>query len=127
MNTNVDYLKITGRNLEITDAIRDYIETRVEAIVLNHPTVLNAHVILEVQKHLRSCEIILHAKSHVHYMARHKADDLYASVDLCVDKLDGQLRKLKTRILKIRRNFLPYQTNSFTRSAQACTGMRFAF
>ncbi|MDD2710269.1 MAG: ribosome-associated translation inhibitor RaiA [Verrucomicrobiae bacterium] len=89
---------VTGRHFVVTDPIRDYALKKLEHIGLSFPRVIDAHVILEVQKHRHICEVVLACANHIHIEASEESEDMYASIDLCVDKLARQMRKYKTKI-----------------------------
>ena len=63
-NVNVP-IRITGRHLNITDAIREYAQSKVEHIHLDYPRIIEVHVILDVAKHRHFAEIVLHCANHI--------------------------------------------------------------
>jgi putative sigma-54 modulation protein len=101
-NVNVP-IKVTGRHLEITDAIRDYVYSKVEHIHLDYPRIIEAHVILDVSKHRHWAEIVLHCANHITIEADHECDDMYAALDGVINKITRQMRKYKTRMLRSHR------------------------
>ena len=99
MNRNENLaIRVTGRHVSVTDAIRDYAQRKIEAIGLDFPRVIEAHVILDVEKYRHRCEIVLTCANHIVIEAHEETDSMYASIALCVDKLARQMRKYKTRI-----------------------------
>jgi putative sigma-54 modulation protein len=98
-NVNVP-LKVTGRHVSITEAIKSYATTRVEHLHLDYPRIIEAHVILDVEKHRHFAEVILHCNNHITIEASHETDDMYASIDGVVAKIAQQMRKYKTKILR---------------------------
>lgn len=101
-NVNVP-IKVTGRHVSVTDAIKDYAATRIEHLHLDYPRIIEAHVILDVEKHRHFAEIIMHCTNHITIEASHTTDDMYASIDGVVAKIAQQMRKYKTKILKTHR------------------------
>jgi putative sigma-54 modulation protein len=91
-------ITMTGRHLEITPAIRDHAEKKLEQIGIDFPRILNAHYILEVNKFRHIAELILHCGNHITIEARDVEEDIYASIDKVVDKVARQMRKYKTKI-----------------------------
>ena len=61
---------------------------------------MEAHVILDVEKHRHFAEVILHCNNHITIEASHECDDLYASIDGVVGKIAQQMRKYKSKILR---------------------------
>jgi putative sigma-54 modulation protein len=98
-NVNVP-LKVTGRHVSITEAIKSYAGSKVEHLHLDYPRIIEAHVILDVEKHRHFAEIILHCNNHITIEASDETDDMYASIDGVVAKIAQQMRKYKTKILR---------------------------
>lgn len=91
---------IHGKNIEVTDAIRGYIESkigRIEKYFKN--TDLEAVVNLRVRGKEQIVEVTIPASEMV-LRAEEKHSDLYAAVDLVSDKLERQIRKNKTKARK---------------------------
>jgi len=98
-NVNVP-VKVTGRHVSITEAIKDYAVGKVEHIHLDYPRIMEAHVILDIEKHRHFAEIILHCSNHITIEASHECDDMYAAIDGVTAKVAQQMRKYKTKILR---------------------------
>ncbi len=98
-NINVP-VKVTGRHVSITEAIKDYANKKVDNLHLDYPRIIEAHVILDVEKHRHFAEVILHCNNHITIEASHECDDMYASIDGVIDKIAQQMRKYKTKILR---------------------------
>ena len=98
-NINVP-VRVTGRHLSITEPIKDYVHQKLEHIHLDYPRIIEAHVILDVEKHRHFAEMILHCNNHITIEASHECADLYAAVDGVVAKITQQMRKYKTKILR---------------------------
>jgi len=93
-------VKVTGRHLQITAAINDYVTRRIEALHLDYPKIIEAHVILEVEKYRHSAEVILVCSNHITIEACEETNDMYAAIDAAVDKVGRQMRKYKTRLMR---------------------------
>lgn len=90
-------VQITAKNMNLTDPIRDYAEKKVEKIKKYFDDIIEVSVLLEVQKNVHVAEILVVAKG-VFLKGLEKSEDLYASIDLAVDKIDKQLVKYKEKI-----------------------------
>jgi putative sigma-54 modulation protein len=101
-NVNVP-VRLTGRHVQVTPAIRAYAEGKIDNLHLDYPRIIEAHVILDVEKYRQAAEIILHCSNHITLEATAETDDMYASIDAAVDKIAQQMRKYKTRILRSHR------------------------
>lgn len=98
-NINVP-VRVTGRHVSITEAINDYVHQKLEHIHLDYPRIIEAHVILDVEKHRHFAEMILHCNNHITIEASHECADLYAAIDGVIVKITQQMRKYKTKILR---------------------------
>ena len=98
-NTN-PHVTVTGRHLAITASINDYAEKKIESLHLDYPKIIEAHVILEVDKYRQRAEIVLVCANHITLEASEESTDLYASMDQASAKIARQMRKYKTRLLR---------------------------
>jgi putative sigma-54 modulation protein len=94
-------LVIQGKNIEITDAIREYVSQKIEKAV-NHFQTLTTEVDvhLSVARNPRIpkqiAEVTIYANGTV-VRAEEGSENLYASIDLVADKIARQLRKYKEK------------------------------
>jgi putative sigma-54 modulation protein len=101
-NVNVP-VRITGRHLQVTEAIKAYVETKIDSLHLDYPRIIEAHAILEVEKYRQSCEIVLHCANHITIEAEAETPDMYSAIDGAVAKVAQQMRKYKTRLQRTHR------------------------
>jgi putative sigma-54 modulation protein len=95
-------LTISGHHLELTPAIREYVQGKLERIKRHFDHVIDIAVILTVDKlpekqKRQKAEINLRVRGkdiHVESIAH----DLYAAIDALIDKLDRQVIKYKTKL-----------------------------
>ena len=99
---NVDLsITVTGRHIEVTEAIRDYARKKIESLHLDYPRIIEAKVVLDVQPPLRQiAEIVLFCANHITIEASSTSEVLYAAIDETVSKIARRMRKHKTRLLK---------------------------
>lgn len=88
---------VTGRHMELTSALRNYIESNLEKLAHHFDKVIDADVVLSVEKHRHIAEVNLHANG-VRIHGKETSADMYASVDAVMNKLERQVRKYKDRI-----------------------------
>ena len=93
-------IKVTGRHVAVTDAILDYARKKVESLHLDYPRIIDAQVILDVEKFRHIAEVVLHCNNHITIDASAETSDLYASIDEAVSKIAQQMRKHKTKIMR---------------------------
>lgn len=92
--------EIHGDNISVTDAIRTYIEeklSKLERYFTNVPDT-NAHVKIKTYQDGKSKVEVTIPLQNVTLRAEERHDDLYAGVDLIVEKLERQVRKHKTKV-----------------------------
>lgn len=88
-------IKITGKELKVTDAINDYVERKMERIAKYFDDA-EADVLIRVEKNTQIAEMKVSANGEV-FRAVTEDKDLYASIDKDIDILEGQIRKYKTK------------------------------
>ncbi|MEW6041073.1 MAG: ribosome-associated translation inhibitor RaiA [Elusimicrobiota bacterium] len=91
------HISITARHLKLTAGLADYINRKVERLQKYLNTLVNAQVKLDVEKYRHTTEIILHSGGNI-FKAKQTGPDMYATVDLVIDKLESQLRKHKEKL-----------------------------
>ncbi|NJO39735.1 MAG: ribosome-associated translation inhibitor RaiA [Cyanobacteria bacterium CRU_2_1] len=95
-------LVIQGKNIEITDAIREYVHQKIEKAVNHFQTfTTEVDVHLSVARNPRinpkqTAEVTIYASGAV-VRAEESSENLYASIDLVADKIARQLRKYKEK------------------------------
>ena len=91
-------VNITGHHVELTPALKDYINEKLEKVHKRFSNITNAQVTLSVEKKFhQKAEATLHlAKAEI--FATSEAEDMYAAIDLLVDKLDRQVVKYKEKM-----------------------------
>jgi putative sigma-54 modulation protein len=93
-------IKVTGRHVAVTDAIVDYARKKVESLHLDYPRIIEAQVIVEVEKYRHIAEVVLRCSNHITIDASAETSDLYASIDEAIGKIAQQMRKHKTKIMR---------------------------
>ena len=88
-------IKITGKELKITEAINDYVEKKLDRIDKYFENA-EADVTLRTEKNEQIAEICVVANGEK-YRAVTENKDMYASIDKDIDILEGQIRKAKTK------------------------------
>jgi putative sigma-54 modulation protein len=84
---------VTGRHVDITDALRDHVRQRVESRLAEFPRLLDVHVILSVEKHRHIAEVVVQVPRHGTVESREESNDMYGSIDRAVDHVAAQVRK----------------------------------
>ncbi len=90
---------VKGRNIEVTPAMREYVEKKVTKITKQFKAVDDIVAVLKVENGEHIAEITVPA-SGILLRAQEKSKDMYGSIDQVVDKIERQIRKYKTRLMK---------------------------
>lgn len=89
-------LSITGHHVDVTDALRNYVNAKFDKIERHYDHITNAHVVLTVEKQVQKAEATLHITGS-EVFADSENEDLYAAIDAMSDKLDRQIIKHKEK------------------------------
>ena len=90
-------LNMTGHHLEITPSIRDYVFSKMTRINRHFDHVIDVNMILSVEKLRQKIEANVHL-SGKDIFVESANPDMYAAIDLLVDKLDRQIIKHKEKV-----------------------------
>lgn len=89
-------LNITGHHVDLTDSLKEYVSTKLQKLERHIDSISNVQVTLSVLKQRQIAEATLHISgADIHGTAEH--EDMYASIDLLIDKLDRQILKHKEK------------------------------
>lgn len=89
-------IQLSGQHIEITPALRQYVNEKLERLPRHFEQVANVHVVLSVEKLRHKAEATIHLNRGTVF-ANIEADDMYAAIDGLVDKLDRQVKKHKEK------------------------------
>ena len=90
-------IDITGHQLDVTTSMKDYFNSKFTRIKRHFDQVINVHAILSVEKIHHKAEATMHINGKTLF-AESVEEDLYAAIDLLIDKLDKQVRRHKDKI-----------------------------
>lgn len=97
------YIHVTGKNIEITDAIKAYVKEKVGKVANHYDQITGIDVVLSVIKNPAAtgkhiAEVSCKTNTGV-IRCEESADSMYESIDLLADKLDRQVKKFKDKAL----------------------------
>ena len=90
-------LSITFRHMDGSDFIREYARERVERVSKYIDRAGEAHVVLWLERHLHNAEIQIQSGTWT-LRGREKSEDLYASIDGAMEKIEKQLKRQKEKL-----------------------------
>src|SRR5215212_10075435 len=89
-------LQVTGHQLPITPAIREYVAGKLQRITHHFDHVIDVNVIMSVEKLQQRVEATVHVRGK-DIFCESTAEDMYAAIDGLVDKLDRTIIKHKEK------------------------------
>ncbi|PPA70227.1 ribosome hibernation-promoting factor, HPF/YfiA family [Jeotgalibacillus proteolyticus] len=91
---------IRGENIEVTPAIRDYVEKKIDKLerYFNDTPDANVHVNLKVYNDKQTKVEVTIPMPRLTLRAEERHEEMYAAIDLILDKLERQIRKHKTKV-----------------------------
>lgn len=95
-------IKVMGKNIEVTQALKNVVESKMSRLDKYFNPEIKAHVTLWVQKNKHGIEVTIPFNGII-LRGEEKSEDMYASIDLVMDKLEKQIRKQKTKLQRINR------------------------
>ena len=92
-------VKSIGKNIEVTEALKNIIEKKLSRLDRYFGPDVEAHTTLSVQKNRHTIEVTIPFNG-VILRSEERNEDMYISIDIVLDKLERQIRKQKTRLEK---------------------------
>ena len=90
-------LSVTGHHIEITDSLRNYVDTKLAKLERHFDNMTDIHCVLTVEKLEHKAEATIHVGGGTIH-AEQTEPNMYAAIDILVDKLDRQVKKHKEKL-----------------------------
>lgn len=90
-------ITITGRNFEVTPAIKQHLVDKISKLEKYFPHLVEAHAILSIEKYRHIAEITMTAKN-VRIAGKEETEDMYASIDKIIHSMESRLKRYRDRI-----------------------------
>jgi putative sigma-54 modulation protein len=90
-------LYIVGKHIEVTDAIRNYVWSKLSRIERIADHIIDVHVVLDAQKLENTCSILMNF-IHFHIKVQVGKDNMYEAIDKAVDRVVKLVRRYKTKL-----------------------------
>ena len=90
-------IQVSGRHLDITPALRDYVNSKMNKLERHFDAITSLHVVLSVEKLRQKADATLHVTG-AQLVANAEHDNMYAAIDALLDKLDRQIVKHKEKL-----------------------------
>ena len=89
--------KITGRHMEVTEAMRSYAEKKIARLKKFYNRLSEIEVIIDSEGQVNKVEIIIWADNHPPFVVKYSNEDAYACMDTAVAKIERQLTRHKEK------------------------------
>jgi putative sigma-54 modulation protein len=86
---------VTGRHLDVTDELKAHVTQKLEKLTRFYDRIESIEAVLDREHEVPIVETLVNAERGVRFVARESSTDLYAALDLVMDKLSRQLTKHK--------------------------------
>lgn len=94
---------ITGRNIELTDAIKQAVEKKLAKLEKYFTPDTEVYVTLSVEKERQKIEVTIPIKGHI-IRSEQVSNDMYVSIDLAEEVIERQLKKYRTKLVAKQQN-----------------------
>ena len=91
-------IRITGKNMGVTEGIKDWIFRKASKLEKYVPRIVESHVIVKKEKYFYVAEITLLARHLRVYGEGRAKDNLYTAIDLACERVAKQLKKYREKI-----------------------------
>jgi putative sigma-54 modulation protein len=90
-------ITINARHMEVTEAIKTYVQSKADKLPRYLDSIQSVVVTLDIDADESLVEFIVQARRKHTFVAHHRGENMYASIDACISKITEQLRRHKSR------------------------------
>jgi putative sigma-54 modulation protein len=91
-------LSVTFRHMEPTDALKSYAKERMERVKKYLPDPIACHVVMSTERHNHRIDVTFQLHNGLTVAGHESTENMYSSIDLCIAKIERQVRKYKGKI-----------------------------
>lgn len=89
---------VTFRHMEPTESLKAYARERMERIKKYLPDPISCHVVLSTERHTHRIDVTFQLHNGLSIAGHETTENMYSSIDLCIAKIERQVRKYKGKI-----------------------------
>ena len=93
-------INVRGKNIEVTPALRDYVEKKINKVTKYFSEVGNVNAVLSVTRGQHHTVEVTVPVNGIILRAQETTNDMYSSIDFVIDKIERQIAKHKTKLMK---------------------------
>jgi len=98
MKENPVKMAVEARHMEVTDSMKQYMDSKLTKLPRIYHSIQSVDVILDREAVNWMVEIVVTGPKKHTFVASHRNTDMYACVDQCFSKIEGQLRRFKDKV-----------------------------
>jgi len=91
-------MSVTFRHMEPSDALKQYVVDKLQRVRRFFPDPIRAQIVLSLERYLHKADIIITLHNGLAIKGKELTEDMYAAIDLVMDKIEKQVRRYKDRI-----------------------------
>jgi putative sigma-54 modulation protein len=91
-------VQVQARHMEVTEALRQHVEDKVDKLPRLLHTLLSVEVILDREAGNSVVEVVATARRKSTFVATHRHPDMYVCIDQCLHKVAEQIRRHKDKV-----------------------------
>jgi len=92
-------INISGKHIEVGDALRNHIQSNLEAVTQRYfGDPIEAHIVVEKHSHKFSIDLAVHLSKHLIVRSHGEDDDAYRAFDLASQKMENRIKRYKSRL-----------------------------
>lgn len=89
---------VTFRHMEPTEALKSYAKERMDRVRKYLPDPISCHVALSTERHNHRIDVTFQLHNGLAIAAHETTENMYSSIDLCIAKIERQVRKYKGKL-----------------------------
>lgn len=89
---------VTFRHMEPTEALKSYARERMERVRKYLPDPISCHVVLSTERHNHRIDVTFQLHNGLAVSGHETTENMYSSIDLCIAKIERQVRKYKGKL-----------------------------
>jgi putative sigma-54 modulation protein len=89
---------VTFRHMEPTEALKSYARERMERVRKYLPDPISCHVVLSTERHNHRIDVSFQLHNGLSVAGHETTENMYSSIDLCIAKIERQVRKYKGKL-----------------------------
>lgn len=92
-------IQLTGKHIDLGESLSDYLDEKLlECVNKYSENPVDAHIVFSKDRHEFICDITVHLSTGLRTKATGRADEIYASADNALERMEKQLRRYKRRL-----------------------------